>query len=254
LHHGTTTAGCSGFDNIRCLNEVFYPSPFAWQKLVKPDYLVDGGGQLAVDLVPETAFLDYAWLYLEYHHLDYVILHQDASLIPDMPRALDRMKVLLQGAKIFEDDRTVVYERSLLPPPQRPTLLAAAGWGLRCEGWYLDKRFMDRPIGLLSQRGRLAVYNPCSDRPLRLSLEGVALHTTRTVRVLAGDREVACWRVTADDLHGYSSPPFRLPAGVSELVLESDGAERPNGLEEGYPGDRTAYSLRVAAVKLVAAP
>jgi hypothetical protein len=249
LHHGTTTAGCSGFDNIRWLNEMFYPSPFAFQKLVGADYWLDATGDVAVDLVGRTDFLDYAWVYLAYHRLDYVILHQDAALTPCLP-ALDRMKALLQGAKIFEDGRTIVYDSTRLPVPRQPVLLAAAGWGLRCQGWYQDDRFMDRPISLLSPRGRLAVYNPDADRPLTLHLEGVALHVPRTVRLLAGERELACWRVAADGLHTYASPPFTLPAGMSEVVLESDGAERPKPLEEGYPGDRTPYSLRVAAVSL----
>jgi hypothetical protein len=251
LHHGRTTAGCSGFDNIPCLNEMFYPSPFTWQKLVKPGYLLDPGDFADADLVPHTGFLDTAWLYLAHHRLDYVIIHRDAALLPEPPAALGRLQALLQGAQIFADERTVVYESARLPRPQQPALLAAAGWGLRCRGWYLDRHFMDRPVGLLSPCGRLAVYNPDSERPLTFHLEGVALHVPRTVRLLAGERELARWRVAADDLHSYASPPFTLPAGMSELVLESDGAERPAGLEEGYPGDRTPYSLRVAAVSLL---
>ena len=48
----------------------------------------------------------------------------------------------------------------------------------------------------------------------------------------------------------YLSPPFRLPRGLSELVIESDGAEEPRGRNVPPDGDRRPFSLRVTSVCL----
>jgi hypothetical protein len=63
--------------------------------------------------------------------------------------------------------------------------------------------------------------------------------------------ELARWEVGAEDLHNYTSPPFSLPAGLSTLVLKSDGEDRPARLEVTYEGDTSPYSLRVAGVALL---
>src|SRR5262249_10567786 len=152
---------------------------------------------------PSTRFEDYVWLYLSVHRLDYVVLHQEPGLADEYRLPIDRVKSLLQHARIFEDRDTAVYDRTLLRPPQRSTLLCTHGWRPR----YPRK---GRLTCALARIGRVAVFNSDPEQPLVFTLEAVALHRSRTVRLLANSRELARWEIGPDDLHSYTSPPFHL--------------------------------------------
>jgi len=241
-HGCPTTAGYSGYDNVVYDNRVWQPSPFAWPRLGRADYLANPQ-TVSVDLVCGTSFEDYVWLYLSVHRLDYVVLHQEQGLADDFRQAVGRLKPLLEHARIFEDGDTAVYDRALLRAPQRPTLLCTAGWRYR-------NLWRGRRTCVLEETGHVAVFNPDPNQLLTFTVEAVALHRPRTVRVLAGDLELARWVIAADDLHSYTSQPFQLPAGLSELIIQSDGEERPERLEITYEGDTSPYSLRVAEVGL----
>jgi hypothetical protein len=241
-HGCRTTAGYSGYGNVIYDNLVWQPSPFAWPRLARTDYLAKPDN-FSVDLVSGTRFEDYAWLYLWVHHLDYVVLHQEPGLADEFLLGLQSLKPLLQHACIFEDLNTVVYDRTLLRSPQRPTLLCMEGWRQRSV-------WRGRHTGVLGKTGRVAVFNPRFDQPLVFTLEALALHHPRTVRLLANDLELARWEIAEDDFHSYTAGPLQLPAGCSDLILQSDGEERPTRLETTWEGDVRPYSLRVTELNL----
>jgi hypothetical protein len=239
-HRGSTTGGYSGFANVYYDYTFFYPSPFAAPLLATPDYLKQPQS-LRIDLVTDVRFTDYAWLYLTVHDLDYVVLHQDPSLLQSEFH-LAGLEDQLQEALIFADEKTLVYDRARLPVPQRPTLLCKAGW-----------RWRDDLGRVVTRAGDLVVFNPAPTEPMTFTFDALAFSRPRTVRLLSGDTELARWQVTPDELHLYSSPPFRLPRGLSELVLASDGDDPPTRFDMWALGDATPYSLRVASVGLKAA-
>jgi hypothetical protein len=80
-----------------------------------------------------------------------------------------------------------------------------------------------------------------------------ALHKTRKVSVKAGSTQLVEWLIPPDTYHHVASPPFRLPAGLAELTIESRGAGR---LAAGGPesAQDRPYSLRVARVSLYTDP
>jgi hypothetical protein len=84
-------------------------------------------------------------------------------------------------------------------------------------------------------------------------MDVAALHKMRRVSVRADSRELVRWFIPPDTYHHVTSPPFRLPAGLTELTIESRGAGRlvAGGLESTQ--DRP-YSLRVARVSLYTDP
>jgi hypothetical protein len=246
LHHGKTTAGYSGFDNLIYDNLFFHPSPFAWPRLADPGYLRSPQA-LAIDLVSNVRFQDYVWLYLTVHQLDSVIVHQRPDLLPASSANLELLKYHLQQACIFEDADTAVYDRRLLPPPQQAVLLCTSGWRHRY-------RWCGRSVGVLTKLGRVMVYNPEPNQPLVFTLEAIALHEPRTVQLRLGDGELASWNISPEGLRKYSSAAFCLPAGLVELTLESDGEDVPWRRDLTFEGDTRSYSLRVAGTKLSTVP
>jgi hypothetical protein len=244
-HGGTTTAGYSCYSNVRYENLVSAPSPFARQRLEDAAYLAEPES-LAIDLVSGVRAADYVWLYLTAHRLDYVIVHREPAWTCRPVPALDRLRGCLRQARILEDAATEVYARSLLERPRRPVLLCTTGWRQRST-------WNGKYTCATTRQAQLTVYNPLSAQPLVLQLEAAALHAPRTVRLLAGTQEVARWEIVPQELHTYRSPPISLPEGLSELVLASDGADRPLPEEVTYEGDTTPFSLRVAGLVLVPA-
>ena len=55
--------------------EIHSGSPFHYGRLSDPSYLLNEGS-VTCDLVTETRFEDYAWLFLKVHNYDYLILHK----------------------------------------------------------------------------------------------------------------------------------------------------------------------------------
>jgi hypothetical protein len=241
-HHGRTTAGYSGFSNRRADDLLLTPSPFARDEFLRDDFLTNSA-TTSISLASDVRFDDYAWLYLAVHHLDFVVLHKKSDLVGDCLAGVERLWSRWQAFRIFEDEATVVYDLSLLGKPQRPTPLCTDGWHYRID-WH------GLPCRLVSHSARLSLFNPDAERPLVLVLEGMGFREKRTVRLCVGNRELAVWQVTPDQFQTCSSPPFRLPAGVTEVSLESDGDSRPAGQDWSAEGDRNAYSLRVASIRL----
>lgn len=247
-HQGRTSAGYSGFGDPRFDGTIAAPSPFTWAHFVAPDAW-SGGRPATVDVVAGVDRADYAWLYLTVNHFDYVILHRDPRLI--MPGLfLEDFERQFAPARVFSDDRTTVFARRRLPPPRHTTVLCTTGWRDRNCCWREQGEWREGTNAILSRVGHLAVYNPHPEEALSCILEAQASAAPRTVRLRSGNRELASWTVTPDSMHGYTSPPFRLPGGLSELVLESDGEGLPPPGERLGDGDEVPYSLRVARICL----
>ncbi|MBX6312843.1 MAG: hypothetical protein IRY99_08005, partial [Isosphaeraceae bacterium] len=246
LHRTRSTVGYSGHPNLAWDCRVFHPSPFNVLRLQDPGYLKDPGS-VAIDLLPRVAFEDYVWLYLTANQFDYVILHQGPALRPEFPVHIDQIKQQLEPAKVYEDAATVVYDRRLLKPPAHPVILPDDGWRQRAP-------WRGRLTCALGQTGGLTVYNPDPSTELVLTLEATAFRKHRTVRLRSGNTELARWRISPGDLRTFRSPPFRLPAGLHALTLESDGQARVRHHRDAPAGDKRPFSLRVAHIDLQPTP
>ena len=244
LHGAPSTGGYSGQPNARFDDLMAWPSPFGYWRLAEPDYPRANPEGLTVDLTSGVDFDDVAWLYLATHKLKYVVLHKWATEVGTRAMHLDALKARLEPARIYEDGVTAVYESARLKPPTHPVLLCTEGWR-QGFGW---RGKLCRPIG---REARLSVYNPEEGRPLTLSLQAAAAKHARSVRVRAGGREIASWQIPAGDPAAFASPPFRLPAGMAELVVQVDGESTPRrSREANAEGDMRPYSLRVVGVGL----
>jgi hypothetical protein len=258
LHHGRTTGGYSGHDNETFDNLLFASSPFSAARLGDPNYLADPE-HVTIGLTAGARFTDLAWLYLKTHGLRYAVLHQGPGAFPEFTVHTERLKPLLASALIFEDDRTAVYDRERLPRPARPIALPTRGW------WQV-KDLAGAPTWAVARTSRISVYNPDAGQPLRLSLSATAFFKPRVLQLRAGNQELARWtldvvgpmkvgrQLFAQDLRSYQSPPFRLPAGLSELTLLCDGDDRPNRRRDTVAeGDFRPYSFLCQSLNLITA-
>jgi hypothetical protein len=244
FHRGRTTAGYCGQGNAVFDNLLTFNSPFLAEALAQPGFLEDPDRTPLV-LGGDVVFRDYAWLYLKGHDFRYVVLHQwPGAAVPSV--GLDRLKAVLQVAKVYEDEGSVVYDRDRLALPEHAVMLTTRGWRIaRGEGML---RVADR-------QAHLSVYNPEPDRELRLTLDAKSLHEPRQVRLVAAGKVLAHWAVRPGEFQSLACPPFHLPAGLHDLVLESDGASRPRSRREAaIAGDMGAFSLRVDKLEIEATP
>lgn len=245
LHRGRTSAGYSGHDNVPFDDLVTFNSPFAAGAMAQPDYLARDEG-LAFDVVQNLDFEGYAWLYLTAHGYDYVVLHQWPGASPEFKIDPTRLKQRLASAKVYEDAATAIYSRAKMRPPTRPVALTTAGWRTTGPG---------QPARVVPKTGRMLVYNPAADRPIRVALEAKAFRRARRVRLESDGRELARWTFAPDDFETKWSPPLRLAAGLHDVRLISDGEDRPvRGGERARESDTAAYSLKVRALGLVTLP
>jgi hypothetical protein len=257
-HRGRTSVGYAGQGNHRYDNLVYWNSPFMATSLARRDFLADpdrcvGPAEPArsfgdrFDVAWNVGFLEYVWLYLTANKFDYVILHQWEGSSPEARVYLDRLKELLRGARVYEDAMTAVYARARLAPPRRPVVLCTEGW----RPGMVDLRH-GRVAGRMA---RLAVYNPDAEWPLAIALEAATPKSARAVRLVAGGVELARWGVGPGPAQHRLSPPFRLPAGLQELALVSDGEDTPDGPgAAATPWDLAPFSLRVASVGIGQVP
>lgn len=242
LHRLRTSAGYSGHRN-----------PFQDQAIGFESPLASGAFALGDDLKGQTHSVcpldpkEFLWLSLAVNRFDYVVLHQWQGSVPEQPVPLDGMKALLREAKIYEDEGSIVYERSRLRTPRRPLVMILEDLQLR-HPWH------GRPNRVLPSRARIAVYNPEPDQDLSLILDAAALRNARSVRLLKGSTVLARWDVLPGRYQSHITAPFRLPAGVHELTLESEGwkphYQDPRGIDSR---EERPYSLRVSLVDIESA-
>ncbi|HWE40435.1 MAG TPA: hypothetical protein VG406_28060 [Isosphaeraceae bacterium] len=243
VHGGRTTAGYSGIANAPFNDLVTWPSPFFTGRLGDPNYLADPAAA-TIDLVAAAPVDDYTRLYLMVHKFDYIVLHKWKRPASDPPAEIGRVAALLAPAKVFEDERTAVFESRRLGPPRGPVVLCTEGFRRRV-GWH------NRYSCSVGREARLAVYNPDPSRPLTIAIEAAAFRSPRTVTLRLGKVELARWRVEPGLESTHASPPITLPAGLQYLTLASDAEERPrHGREADFPEDLRPYSLHVVGVSL----
>jgi hypothetical protein len=240
IHRLTTSAGYSGHVNARHRVLIGDPSPFASTRMKMKTYLEDPL-RFPVELTFDVDFKGYVWLYLTENRLDYIVLHLDHV----RSESLARIRAILDASKVYEDDSTVVYARSLMPTPTTPIQLTREGWGGRNE-------WEGRWNSLVPETGRVVIYNPDPAFDLTFHLDAAALRRPRTVLLRTGITELARWKVETSSYQSIASPPFRLPAGMHELWIESrlsadDSLNRASLIREA----RMPQKLRVASVKLL---
>jgi hypothetical protein len=236
---------------MRYENLITHNSPFLAKYIEDRGYLRGATGPIPgtevvarpsfCKIVTDVAFLDYVWLFTTVHGYDYLVLHQWRD--PYFGGFdLDHLKHELSGAEVDEDRTQFVYDRSLLPRPTHPVVLLTNGWRPSWDG---------RPSRVAARVSRVAAYNPNSDQSLTLTVEAKALHRTRVVRLLAGSREVAYWRIEPDGFRTYTSPRFQLPAGLQDLILAADGEDAPiHRRDAAWETDVAPYSYRIARLTL----
>ena len=138
------------------------------------------------------------------HRFDHVVLHKWKRPASDPPANLGRVAALLAQAKVYEDDRTAVFESA----PARPAEGARRALHRRLAA----PGRLARPLFLLGRpRGRLAVYNPDPSRPLTIAIEAAAFRSPRTVTLRSGDVGLARWRAEPGEASTHASPPIRCP-------------------------------------------
>jgi hypothetical protein len=213
LHRMTTSAGYSGQPNSIDDARTGRSSPFHVLRLVEPNYLEDPA-RMAFDLVSDVDFKDFVWLYMTVNRFDYIILHQWACARMDPPVHIDRLKEQLWECMLYDDGASVVYARSRLRPPARPVEICLEDWKDRYN-------WQGRPNCRVPRSARVVVYNPEASRDLILAIDAITPFSEQTVRLQAGTREMARWQIVPGAYRTCVSPPFRLPAGLQELTIES---------------------------------
>jgi hypothetical protein len=245
-HRLKTNAGMSGHGNFPFDNMLSFNSPFYRGTLANPDYakVLD---DTTFDIVGKVNALDYIWLYLHANKFRFVVVHEWAGATDDGdpdPSRLVRLKEMLAPAKVFEEPGVTVYDRERLLPPGRAVPLTTPGWRMGYNG---------RLMRVVGPEGRIAVYNPDPDRPVKFVLGAAGFPRAREVSLKAADgRELARWRVEPGATELYVSGHLTLPAGLQELVLESDGEFKPeHARQQALEWDNLPYSLWVSGIALI---
>ena len=247
-HGGRTSAGYTSFPNREYEDLLTATTPFHVARLRDPNYLADPDRE-AFDLSWPVSARDYTWLYLSAHGFRYLVLHKQGFDHPEEAAAgLDRVQDLLKGAAIAEDDQAIVYDRRSLPTPTTAAILCAEGWGPRILR-------ADRRSAAVERTARLVLYNPDPGRPLHVGFAAAGHRSGREVRLLGPDGELARWSVPSGAVRPVISPPLRLPGGLVELTLQSDGDDRPaSTLAEEALGSDQPFSLWVSSVSIYQPP
>jgi hypothetical protein len=238
LHRMTTSAGYSGQPNAKEDARMGFNSPFHIELLAKPDSFQDPRW-MSFDVITGVDYKDFVWLYLTINRFDYVVVHKWAKGPNDSPLFLDQLHGLLKECLVYEDDATAVYSRALLRAPQGEVNICIDEW----QRWPKWKRRWNRRIPATA---RVVVYNPDAERDLSFVLDAATPVRDQTVRIRAGSREIAQWRLRPGDYRRCVSPTFRLPAGLQELAIDSGVC----GCEEGAPSGGKPHGLHVAGVGL----
>lgn len=235
-HRLQTTAGYTAVANLAYEWRLGHTSPFLDRLVRQGDYAMEATIP-ALDLMRSVSLLDLAWMYSRSHQLDFIVVHRWwAERYPYYRDSLDRLCQLLEPAKVLEGDGISVFATEALPKPRVPVALPTEGWGSRVV---LEERFN---AGLTDQ-AIVAVFNPDAAQPLVLTIEARSRKRPSRVRLKNGSSILAEWVIAPRRFEPYLSPPFRLPEGLSELVVELDEADRT-------PSSRSADPVRVSQVLL----
>lgn len=240
IHRGRTTAGYTAFANTQQDNLVYYNSPFDAFRLAQLNYLDDAGIE-SFEMASGNDFRSYVWLYMTTHNVRYAVFHYARDAFPELAVHLERSIMQLADTIVYHDDRTIVFDRDRLPKPRRATYLYDQGWGHRVQ----RKGHLTIMVGAV---GRIMVYNPDPEVPLALTLDAAAHKTPKQVVLRADGTEVTHWTVRPSATELLASPSFTLGAGLHELLLTSDGTEKPSKADANIQGDKTPFSLWVSGI------
>ncbi len=241
LHRCPSSTGYCGQPNALFDELLTSNSPFAYFRLGDPGYLHRPEGEF-IDLSTGVDFDDLAWLYLATHKFKYVVLHKWATTVGGQAMHPWPLMHHLDAAKVYEDDRTVVYESARLKRPTHPVVLCKEGWRQRV-GW------RGRMLSTVGREAHVEVYNTDVSRPLTLTLEASSLRHPRIVRLRQDGAELARWEIAPGDPRTFTSPPFQLAAGTTDLTIDSGFESTPKRSREAVAeGDMRPYSLRVVGL------
>ena len=245
IHGLKSTGGATSQFNHSWDDLIAWNSPFTAWDLANPNFL-DKPESMAICVVSEVNYRDYAWLFLKVHDMRYVVLHKWPSMYLDSPMALylDPLMTLLKDLKIDEDAATTVYDRDRLGPPLHPVVMLTGGWRHR----YLWKGRLTR---LIPREAHVAIYNPTPNEPLTLTIDARAFKESRKLTLKSLEKVLASWDVEPGESQTLTSPEFKLGAGLHDLILTTDGDTKPQKRYEAPPGeDMRAFSLYVHQVSL----
>lgn len=242
LHGGRTTAGYSGHQNRPFDDLLSWNSPFADTRMMEASFPGPPESE-HFDLVRRVDFRDYAWLYLTFHDLRFVVLHRWAAGWSS-GYGVDRIAELLGDAKCYDDGELAVFDRELMEPPRAPVVLQSDDWG----GYYLLPR--DGFVRLAAESSAVETYNPDPAEPLVFAFEAKALGGARLVTLYDGPTALWIWDVAPGEYSLHVSPPFRLAGGRGTLRLESDGAVELDRLKRRFEGESRPASMVVRGICL----
>jgi hypothetical protein len=245
-HRLRTTAGYSGQSN-KIVDELSVePSPFEAFRMHEPNYVAKRF-PYATDLVRNTDFLNYTWLYLTAHDLRYVMHHYLDDPTREIQVFGQNVRKWFEPATIHDDGVVAVYDRDRMARPTQPTILPTTGWGQR------HNVGVQRSCAVRKHAVLLA-YNPDPATPVQFAMEARAVRHTRQVRLRDGKQVLAVWTIGPGAPQVLLSPPFRLD-GLQELVLEADGEEKPRMDPSGkIEVDPQPHAYRVIQILLRPSP
>jgi hypothetical protein len=218
FHGARTTAGYCGVPNAAFDDLMVHESPFNVLALREPDFLRDPKAA-RFGVVAGVDPLDFLWLYMTAHRLDSVVRHRRPGAIDIPLPGLDRLDRVLARAKFFEDEATIVADRSLIPTPTRPVAMPLDGWS---DGWTAGK------VLTMRREARLILFVPDAARACRLRLTLRAEREPRSVSLRADGRPLARFEIATGPTRPFTTPPLRLDAGLHTLTLAVDRG--PEGL------------------------
>lgn len=244
FHRGRTSAGYSGHDNDRFNELVYHGSPYNTAQARRPDFLDDPDHE-TLGVAADVNYRDYVWLYARHHGFDRIVLHKWDGAAADNLAPVNRLEAVIRHARVAAGDGVVVHDPARLNLPAGPVLLPTEGWlyGVSWKKW---------PFCPTARTARMVVYNPAPARALVFRVSALAFRSTRTVRLMSRGRELFRFDIAADAARTYTSPPFTLDAGETELELVCEGRDRrPARADERIgEGDDRPYSLLVSGVTL----
>ncbi len=239
--HGlTTSAGYSGFANVRFDDQIAHVSPLGAVEVGRLDPATDPE-HARIGLLHDSSVRDVLWLHLTHHRFDYVVWHHWARGPYDRPANQVAVLRLMAPASVFADAGTEVFATAKLAPPVRPVLIPTAGWRTTSA--------IPRPLAAVEPRAGLILHAPEAAGPVVLALEARGFGADRTAVLREGDRTLARWLIRADRPQTYRTPPLHLTPGPHPLVLESDGATAPRREDQqvprGHPGPISLLATRL---------
>ena len=193
--------------------------------------------------IQDAPFGDYLWLFLKANGYRYLVVNDDPLKFWIRPDSQAILKAFLGNSKVFDDAQMAIFEQERMTTPTRPVLACTEGWR-SSMGYHAPLRY---GIGKVA---RVAVFNPTPGAAVELAMDAAACREARTVRLMDGRVELARWKIETGNEMPYVSPPLHLPAEVRELTLESDSESVPRDPNRALDEAKSAYSLRVAAIRL----